>query len=142
MSKNSSVITAIRPAGDNHQVVSVAINSDRKNYRRTPCGGCPWKKQNDGSFPAQAFSHSAETAYDMSSHVFACHESGVKKGHTCAGFLLNGADHNLSVRLGYAKGNYKGDVHAAGADLHPSYRSMAIANGMDPKDPVLKLCRP
>ena len=93
------------------------------------------------AFPAEAFRHSANTAYDMSDHSFGCHQSGSKRPATCAGFLLRGADHNLSVRLGYMTGQYQDDVSDAGEDLHESYRDMAIANGVDPDDVALKHCR-
>ncbi|MBI2770349.1 MAG: hypothetical protein HYX47_12055 [Burkholderiales bacterium] len=133
-------ITRVRPAGPDHQVVT-AEGSSRGGYRRKPCAGCPWRVENDGSFPAEAFRHSAETAYDMSSHVFACHESGVEARHTCAGFLLRGADHNLAVRLGLRSGRYRLDVTDGGAQLHQDYRAMAIANGVHPDDAALEPCR-
>lgn len=110
-------------------------------YRRKPCSQCPWRKDATGVFPAEAFRHSAETAYDMSSHTFGCHESGTGKPQTCAGFLLRGAAHNLSARMRYIQGTYKGDVHDGGHALHENYRAMAIANGVDPGDPVLSPCR-
>jgi len=94
-----------------------------------------------GEFPAEAFRHSASTAYDMSDHTFACHQSGKEKPATCAGFLLRGATHNLAVRLGYMRGRFQGDVTDGGHELHESYRAMAIANGVDPEDPVLAPCR-
>lgn len=78
----------------------------------------------------------------MAQHVFACHESGVDGGHTCAGFLLRGAEHNLSVRLGHMSGRYAQDVTDGGHELYESYRTMAIANGVDPDSPALKACRP
>lgn len=133
------IITKVRPAGPNDQVVTV--EGGHRGYRREPCGGCPWRVENTGSFPAEAFRHSAGTAYDMASHVFACHESGIQGGHTCAGFLLRGAEHNLAVRLGLMTGRYAQDVHANGANLFESYRAMAQANGVDPSDPVLAPCR-
>lgn len=132
-------ITAARPAGPGHQVVTV--EGGHKGYRREPCPGCPWKVANTGEFPAAAFRCSASTAYDMAQSVFACHESGVQGGHTCAGFLLRGADHNLSVRMGLRSGLYKDDVTDGGHQLHADYRAMAVANGVDPADPVLRLCR-
>jgi hypothetical protein len=58
----------------------------------------------------------------------------------CAGFLLRGADHNLSVRLGTISGKY-GAVEDGGHELHENYRAMAIANGVDADDPVLAPCR-
>lgn len=117
------------------------MQSANNGYRRTPCAGCPWRVENGGSIPSEAFRHSANTAYDLSQHVFACHESGVKAGQTCAGFLLRGADHNMLVRGGYLTGKFKNDVSGGGADLHDSYRGMAVANCMPPDDPVLALCR-
>lgn len=133
-------VTQVRAAGTDHQVVTVEGN--HRGYRREPCAGCPWRVENIGSFPADAFRHSARTAYDMSTHVFACHESGVDAGHTCAGFLMHGAEHNLAVRLGRANGRFRDDVSAAGAKLHVSYRAMAVANGVPEDDPSLSCCRP
>ena len=127
-----------RRAGENHQVVTVAGGSGL--YRRKPCSDCPWRVDATGQFPAEAFRHSAATAYDMATHTFACHQSGSQKPATCAGFLLRGADHNLSVRMGRRGGKYR-DVVDGGHTLHGSYRAMAIANGVDPNDPVLAPCR-
>lgn len=137
MRTNSNVIRT-RPAGEGHQVVTV---KGGKGYRRAPCGGCPWKTENDKQFPPQAFCHSASTAYDMADSVFACHESGVNGGHTCAGFLLRGAEHNLAVRIGKLTGRYADDVTDGGQELHHSYRAMAIANGVAPDAPELEKCR-
>jgi hypothetical protein len=66
-----------------------------------------WRVDANGEFPAEAFRHSASTAYDMAQHTFACHESGSKKPATSAGFLLRGADHNLAVRLGFMTGRFR-----------------------------------
>lgn len=33
-------------------------------------------------------------------------------------------------------GKYKGDVSDGGVELHPNYRAMAVANGVDPDDPL------
>jgi len=133
-------VTQIRSAGVDHQVVTV--EGGHKGYRRAPCPGCPWRLDTVGEFPPEAFELSARTAYDMAEPVFACHESGVDGGHTCAGFLLRGADHNLAVRLGHMNGTYKGDVTDDGIELHESYRAMAAANGVNPQNPVLEKCRP
>ncbi len=138
-SKKQAVVTNIRPADENHQVVTVE-GSDG-NYRRQPCGTCPWRTDAVGEFPAEAFRHSADTAYDMAREMFGCHESGSKKPATCAGFLLRGSAHNLSVRLGYIQGHYKSDITDGGHQLHASYRTMAVANGVDANDPVLQACR-
>jgi Family of unknown function (DUF6283) len=132
-----------RPAGSNergdlHQVVTLVGGPG--GWRKKPCSTCPWRLDAVGEFPAEAFRHSASTAYDMSDKRFACHQSGLDKPATCAGFLLRGADHNLSVRLGRMKGDFQ-DVHDDGLDLHANYRAMAVANGVDPSDPVLDFCR-
>lgn len=138
--KSGGTIAAIRQAGPDHQVVTVTGGSSA-GYMKKPCPDCPWRKDAVGVFPAEAFKHSANTAYDMSDHVFSCHSAGADRSKTCAGFLLRGADHNMSVRLGYITGKYRGDVSDGGIELHDSYRDMAVANGVDPKDSVLKNCR-
>ncbi|RMA56482.1 hypothetical protein C8C96_4899 [Acidovorax sp. 100] len=136
-------ITNIRPAGlndrgEDHQVVSVAGGSG--SYRRTPCPNCPWRIDAVGEFPAEAFRHSARTAYDMAKESFACHASGSDKPATCAGFLLRGADHNLGIRLRRMKDELM-EVCDGGHELHENYRAMAIANGVPADDPVLAACR-
>ncbi|HGO6104929.1 TPA: DUF6283 family protein [Burkholderia cepacia] len=73
--------------------------------------------------------------------TFACHESGVRKPAMCAGFLLHGADHNLSVRIKSIQGDRFDDVEDGGHQLYENYRAMAIANGVSPDDPVLAQCR-
>lgn len=140
---NKSRIIQARPAGADHQVVTLKSDAGNgaKCYRRTPCTDCPWRRDSVGVFPADAFRHSAETAYDMSHHTFACHSSGTKRPAMCAGFLLRGAEHNLSVRLGYIHGQIGPDVDDAQHELFDNYREMAVANGVDPSDPVLAKCR-
>jgi hypothetical protein len=44
----------------------------------------------------------------MSVHAFSCHMSGSGKPAMCAGFLLKGAAHNLSVRMARMKGSCLG----------------------------------
>ena len=136
---STPVVTNARRADENHQVVTV--EGGRGSYRRKPCKDCPWRKDAVGVFPAEAFRISAHTSYDMAKETFGCHEAGSKTPATCAGFLLRGADHNLSVRLGFIEGRFGGDVEDGGHDLHENYREMAIANGVDPDDPVLTKCR-
>jgi Family of unknown function (DUF6283) len=134
-------ITRRRRAGPDHQVVTVVVSGDdAKPYRRAPCADCPWRKDAVGIFPAQAFRISAHTAYDMSPETFACHQSGKTRPATCAGFLLR-AEHNLAVRLAILKGKIARDVTDGGVELHEDYRAMAVANGVDPDDPVLAPCR-
>lgn len=136
------IATNARPAGPDHQVVTVE-GGKAGVYRKTPCDGCPWKTANAGTFPAEAFRHSANTAYDMASHTFACHEVGYEKTTaTCAGFLLRGADNNLAYRIAVIKGNIDpSKVTDGGHELFDDYRAMAEANGVDPEDPVLRPCR-
>lgn len=133
--------TEVKPAGEEHQVVTL-VGGKPGLYRRAPCGGCPWRKDNTGKFPAEAFKHSANTAYDGSTSTFSCHESGAEKPTDCAGFLLRNAENNIAVRIKAMSGLLDmSQVSDGGHDLHESYRSMAVANGVDPKDPVLKRCR-
>ena len=139
MKTSKPSVTCVRPAGDAHQVVTVEGGQD--TYRRKPCSDCPWRVDAVGEFPAEAFRHSANTAYDMSTHMFACHQSGAEKPAACAGFLLRGAEHNLTVRLKRMDGRIAGDVDSNGQELHQTYRAMAIANGVDPDDQVLAPCR-
>lgn len=142
MAKKKGEITERRSADANHDVITVVGGSS--GYRRRPCSGCPWKRENDGDFPAEAFRHSASTAYDASDREFACHESPDKESPlTCAGFLLRNADHNLATRIRAARGQYDPSqmIEDPLDDLHENYRDMAIANGVDPDDPVLIPCR-
>jgi len=133
-------ITDVRPVDENHQVVT--IEGGGGQYRREPCGGCPWRVDQTGEFPAGAFRESARTAYDMAKSMFSCHESGSKKPATCAGFLLRGADHNMGVRIKVYMGKIDlREVSDGGHELHDSYRAMAEANGVSPDDPVLAPCR-
>ncbi len=137
--KRTVKVIETRKAGDDHQVVT--LQGGKATYRRSPCSDCPWRVDAVGEFPAEAFKHSARTAYDMAQSTFACHQSGVKKPAICAGFLLRGADHNLLVRLKRMTGEIVDDVGDEGVELHDSYRAMAIANGVDPDDPILRPCR-
>lgn len=132
-------VLQVRPAGDDHQVVSV--QGESKAYRRKPCVTCPWRRSAVGEFPAEAFVHSASTSYDQATNMFACHESGVEKPATCAGFLLRGSDHNIGARIKRIQGQIGNDVTDDGADLFDSYRQMAIANGVEPNHPALAKCR-
>jgi hypothetical protein len=136
----SPAVVRTRRAGADHQVLTL-IGGGGKLYRRQPCPTCPWRTDAVGIFPAEAFRHSACTAHDMSEHRFGCHASGRTKPATCAGFLLFGADHNLSIRLARMRGVIQNDVSAGGAHLFSSYREMAVANGVSPDDPALRLCR-
>lgn len=129
-----------RMAGPDHAVVSLEGGEFR--YCRRPCPECPWRKENAGNFPAEAFRHSAPTAYDAAFSTFACHMAGAEKSAICAGFLLQNADNNLGVRMAAMRGDYDPRrVEPSGAELFESYRDMAEANGVPADDPTLKPCR-
>lgn len=136
--KHSSVVK-VRAAGPDHQVVTVV--GSRRPYRRRPSSDCPWRIDATGEFPAEAFRHTASTAYDMSGRVFACHQTGTSKPAICAGFLLRGADHNLAIRMKRFNGEVGEDVRDGGCELHANYRAMAVANGVGHDEEVLIPCR-
>ena len=132
-------ITKTTPAGDDHQVLT--LEGGEHHYRREPCSDCPWRVDATGQFPAEAFIASVGTSYDMSTSVFACHQSGKEKPATCAGFLLR-SHNNLSTRMKQMRGAIDMSmVHDGGHALHEHYRAMATANGVNPKHPALKFCR-
>lgn len=141
MKNRNSKVTHIAPAGPDHQVVRVVSDPAEKAYCTSPCQNCPWRKDAVGLFPPEAFRVSAPTAYDMAQSTFGCHTAGTVSPKTCAGFLLRGAAHNLNIRIGYINGRIGRDVSDGGHKLHESYRAMAVANGVDPADPVLEPCR-
>ena len=117
------------PAGPDHQVA--VVPGAPHAYRREPCPGCPWHIDQTGVFPPEAFEHSANTAKPGSLHTFGCHESGIEKGATCAGFLLRGAADNEAARILIAEGHIDpAQVHDGGHALQPSYGDMAVANGV------------
>ena len=111
-------------------------------HRKEPCAECPWRKDVPvGKFRPERFRALAPTAYDMHRMIFACHMSKDEKPFACAGFLLQAAAHNLTVRMVIARDAYGNDVAAGGYPLFATYREMAIANGVAPDDPALKRCR-
>jgi hypothetical protein len=134
-------VTARTIAGAGHAVT--AVEGGDGGYMRSPCRQCPWRRDlPTGVFPAEAFRISADTAYDMSTHAFACHMSGTERPKACAGFLLRGAKHNLGVRLALAFGRIDPRlVGDGGLPLYDGYRAMAEANGVAPDDPALRPCR-
>lgn len=141
--KTSAKPVRVREAGPFHQVVTVEQKMEgfSRQHCKRPCADCPWRIDATGKWPAEAFLASAETAYDMATHTFACHSAGANQPRLCAGFLLRGADHNLSIRLDQIQGHRRDDVTDGGHALHPSYRHMAVANGVHPQHPALQPCR-
>ena len=138
--------TSIFDCGDgHHQVATVTSKNDGPLiFRRRICDECPWRKDAPiGAFPASAYRHSAITAYDMSQNLFSCHMQGIEKGAVCNGFLNANAEHNLAIRLAIATGRFDfADLPESPVELYGSYREMAEANGVDPDDAALRLCRP
>ncbi len=116
--------------------------SERYIHQKTPCAQCPWRMDvPTGVFPAKAFRTSAPTSYDASMRTFSCHMAGFAAS-TCAGFLLRHSDHNVAVRISQATGRIDlKQLSDGGFPIYRSYREMAVANGVDPEDPVLAECR-
>jgi len=121
-------------AGPDHSVA--VVHGAPRAYRREPCPGCPWRIDQTGVFPPEAFEHSANTSEPGSLYTFGCHESGIEKGATCAGFLLRGATDNAAARILIAQERIDPtQVHDGGHALHGCYRDMATANGVPETDP-------
>lgn len=137
--KVKSKVTKVSIADKNNAVLT--ITGGNGDYCKIICEQCPWRVDQTGNFPAEAFRLSANTSYDMATHCFACHMAGRDKPTICAGFLLRGADDNLSIRIKKSNGNSL-DVKDSGVILHASYKTMAIANGCDTDDPKLEPCMP
>ena len=118
------------------------MSDDRYDAPRRPCAECPWRKDvPTGHFAAERFKALAETAYDLSTRIFACHKSAEEHPTICAGFLSRGADHNLTVRVAYGRGELKQADRTGDLPLYDDYRAMAVANGVAADEPILKLCR-
>ncbi|WP_370964942.1 DUF6283 family protein [Amycolatopsis sp. cg9] len=132
----STEILAVHDGGDGWGVITTTAPAG--DYQSSPCARCPWLRDSPvGAFPPEVFRHSARTTYDLATHKFGCHASTREQPKTCAGFLLRGAAHNLSVRV------HGPDATAVSSDrpLYDNYREMAIANGVHPDDPALQQCR-
>lgn len=112
-------------------------------HPKRPCAECPWRTDVEtGRFPPERFVALANTAYDMSVTLFQCHKSTDDEPLVCAGFLLVGADHNLSVRMAGSSGHLsRGVISDGGYPLFQSYTAMAVANGVNPRDRALRACR-
>lgn len=113
-----------------------------KRYQERPCDECPWRLDvPPGQFSPERFIALAETAYDLAMVQFACHKSPEGHEFGCAGFVLNGATHNLGARLAMSNGRLDPRKIRTEHPLHPHYRAMAIANGVPPDHPALHACR-
>lgn len=112
-------------------------------HPKKPCAECPWRTDVEpGRFGADRFRELASTGEDMAMKLFACHKSADEQPTVCAGFLLRGAAHNLSLRLAYSRGEIiPENVSDGGYPLFAGYREMAVANGVDPRDPALRNVR-
>jgi hypothetical protein len=130
-------VVLVRPGANGWGVVT--IDAPGNAYQDEPCLRCPWLLDAPiGAFPPEVFRLSAHTTYDQATRKFGCHASKPDEPLTCAGYLLRGAAHNLTVRV------YGPDVATAVSSdrpLYDNYREMAIANGVDSHDPVLAPCR-
>jgi len=139
-----TTIKGTKIASDEYGVTSIETSGGRKHVaRKTPCEQCPWREDvPTGVFPAEAYRHSAHTAYDAAMSTFACHMAGAQHPATCAGFLLRHGAHNLSVRIALSGERIDLDkISDGGFPIYETYRDMAVANGVDPDDPVLKPVR-
>lgn len=109
---------------------------------KRPCPNCPWRRDAPvGHFPPEAFQRLAASAYDMDRMIFQCHDTTPENPVVCAGFLERGATHNLTVRLAYMNNEIEPMDRSGGVELFEDYREMAIANGVNPDDPLLEPCR-
>jgi hypothetical protein len=107
-------------------------------HTKIPCAECPWRRDvPPGKFLPKRFRVLAPCSYDTARQIFACH---MKEGEefVCAGFLLQSATQNLSVRL--AKCRQMIEVSSP-YPLYGTYREMAIANGVRSDDAALAYCR-
>jgi len=141
--KRDVIEEQMRPASAEYGVASLRTkHSPKMAVCHKPCAQCPWRKDvPTGVFPAEAYRLSAPTAYDAAMSTFACHMKG-RKAVTCAGFMMRHSENNLAVRLNQTTGRVDlRKVTDGGFPLYRSYTDMAVANGVDPKDPVLKPVR-
>nr|WP_250807158.1 DUF6283 family protein [Neorhizobium tomejilense] len=144
MAKREVIIHETRRCSDEYGVTTIETKGDdRARHRRTPCPQCPWRMDvATGVFPPDAFRESANTAYDGAIKTFGCHMSSPQAPRTCAGFLLRHAENNIGVRLALNKERIDlEEVSDGGVPVYPSYREMAIANGVPADDPSLEQIR-
>lgn len=116
---------------------------DTLTFPKKPCAECPWRTDvSTGRFPPGRYEALASTVYDMARKIFACHKSAEGQETLCAGFLLQGSLHNFTVRRALSTGEIDLEgLTDGGYPLFPTYRSMAIANGVKRRAPELRECR-
>lgn len=108
--------------------------------RNTPCPECPWLADAEpGKFTTERYRSLASSARQELGCVFACHMSSDASPIACAGYLAVVGPVSLQVRLMAAQGLVDVSAVAVPADvaLYPSYRALAVANGVAPDDPCL-----
>ena len=140
MSKREVIVHEMRECSEEFGVATVETRGGASAlHRRVPCAECPWRMDvPTGVFPPDAFRTSANTAYDGAIKTFGCHMSKKTAPHTCAGFLHRHAENNIGVRLSLNGERIDLDtVSDGGLPVYPSYREMAIANGVPADDPAL-----
>lgn len=141
--KRNVTVGETRVCSAEYGVTSLSTSGGKRHmHRRVPCEQCPFRMDvPTGVFPAQAFRESAPTAYDGSMKTFACHMSGLD-AVTCAGFLHRHDVNNTAVRISRATDRLPAEeIGDGGFPIYPTYREMAIANGVAPDDPCLEEIR-
>lgn len=140
-----TTIKGTKIASDEYGVTSIETSGGRKHVaRKTPCEQCPWREDvPTGVFPAECIP--AQRTHRLRCrhvHVRLPHGGRAASGHMCAGFLLRHGAHNLSVRIALSGERIDLDkISDGGFPIYETYRDMAVANGVDPDDLVLKPVR-
>ena len=113
-----------------------------KLYQRTPCAECPWRTDvAPGRFTPERYVELAKTAYDAAWVQFACHKSPEGQEFGCAGWVLMSAMHNIGARFSMSEGRLNPAEISSPYPLYPTYRALAIANGVPADHPALVPCR-
>ena len=144
MSKRRVISSKTKVCSEDYGVVRTVIKGGKSHvHRNSPCEECPWRMDVPTHvFPENAFKESAPTSYDSAMSTFSCHVTGADKPATCAGFLHRHGQNNLSVRLALSGERIDlSTINDGGLPVYPSYREMAIANGVPEDDPSLQQVR-
>lgn len=108
--------------------------------RDTPCPECPWNvKAEKGKFTVERYRSLAGSSKQELCCIFACHMSHEDHPIACAGYLAVCGGTSINVRLMQAYGHIDLERVKIPEDhvLYGSYGELAVANGVDPDDPVL-----